>query len=448
MADMEGNTGKDIAFEKLKNFEDKVKNDIKKSKNKEEGIILLENSAKTEKNAGIELEYKKVKGKYIFSLGDKEIFTMDEKGIFTYNTENINAINEDKNNSIKNLEDSIGLPKIAEIERIKEEEKEQNGQKEHETGDDAEKADEEKPELDEEEKEQADEDKNKSEIAAQLGIDKSKIIEIDTERKLSDQGALANLVSGFDISGKYYIAEDKDNPYNYHILRKNEKTEQLEDVNMKQKMLQQTEGKNPTEKILKIDKDGNMTEVTARAMYMDPKNKNVGIAITHDEHGRVETMYYRRLPNDRYVAQVVPEKSVKNRENTNSETVRDMMDSRYTNNVELQKQTDLYDESQEISKNLSHDVDYTKDGTNVTETKTYEDLKETIIKEFMEDLKSKDGIDNPIIAEKMAREMFDKVVKEGQTYENAKEQTIEASKRPSDNSRDDDDDHIPTRWPK
>jgi len=443
MADMEGNTGKDLALEKLKNFEDKVKNSIKEKKNKEEGVILLENSVKTENNLGIELKYKQVKGKYIFSLGDKEIFTMDEKGIFTYNTENINAINKDKNNSIKNLEDSIGLPKIAEIERIKEEK--QNEQKEQGSEEKApedkgteEKADKEKPELNKEEQEKD----AKQQVAKRNGVSASKIIEIDLYRSISEhEGGLINQlpklreqVKKEGKTGRVFIVEkgDKD-AYEYDLLMEDAKTGEIIDLNEKQKALKRVEGTNPShEKIVLTDQNKKMSEVTARAIYME--DNRVGIAIAYDEHGRLQPMQIRRLDNDQYTATPIKTKGIGNTDISFDEESTHLIDRTQGNDDEVKEKIERFYQAKN-DKELPHDANPAKDedGIHMDEVKTAADLKEARIKAIEEELKSKDGVDFPGKAKEIATKMVEKMYDSngeptGVSYDDAKQQAMESGK--------------------
>lgn len=438
MADMEGNTGKDLALEKkikvLEKFEADVIKAIKDAeKNKDQ------NNELTIRN--FQLQYKKVNGKYEFSFNGSKIFELDEKDKFRYDLENIKKIDEEikKNNketdrpAMESLEKALGIPEtkdLKEIQENREKEEKAKGEKAPEDKGAEEKADKEKPKLEN--------DIDKEEAAKSLGVESSKIIEIDTHRNITKQGGLGNLISGFDKPGKYFISEDKENPYKYHILRKNSKTKQLENVNMDQKMLKQTEGTNPTEKIIKIDKNGNMTEVQARAMYMDPKNPNVGIAMARDGQGRIETMYYRRLPNDRYVAQVVPEKSVKNREITDNETVREMMDKGQTSNEKLQEQTNRFDQAKELEEILPYDADPSKNGINVEEIENNKTLIKSIKEEIAKDLRTNEGIDFPGQAEAMADKIFEDVFIEGKTYEDAKEEQIHDKEKAQEKDKEDD----------
>ena len=443
MSDMEGNTGKDLALEKLKNFEDKVKNSIKEKKNKEEGVILLENSVKTENNLGIELKYKQVKGKYIFSLGDKEIFTMDEKGIFTYNTENINAINKDKNNSIKNLEDSIGLPKIAEIERIKEEkqnEKEEKGAEEkapEDKGEEEEKAEEEKPELNKEEQKKD----AKQQVAKRNGVSVSKIIEIDLYRSISEHnGGLINQlpklreqVEKEGKEGRFFVVERDD--YEYDLLMEDHKTGEIIDLNENQKAFKKVEGTNPNnEKIILSDSKGKMSEVVPKVMYMDNKDKRVGYAVAYDEHGRLQPMEIRRLDNDQYTATLITTIGFGNTDMVTNKESANFTDRTQGNDDEVKEKIERFYQAKN-DKELPHDANPAKDedGIHMDEVKTAADLKEARIKAIEEELKSKDGVDFPGKAKEIATKMVEKMYDSngeptGVSYDDAKQQAMESGK--------------------
>jgi len=175
-----------------------------------------------------------------------------------------------------------------------------------------------------------------------------------------------------------------------------------------------------------------MSEVTARAIYME--DNRVGIAIAYDEHGRLQPMQIRRLDNDQYTATPIKTKGIGNTDISFDEESTHLIDRTQGNDDEVKEKIERFYQAKN-DKELPHDANPAKDedGIHMDEVKTAADLKEARIKAIEEELKSKDGVDFPGKAKEIATKMVEKMYDSngeptGVSYDDAKQQAMESGK--------------------
>ena len=374
MAENDSLTGKDLAIEQKRLFEENVQEAIE--------TLNERNERTTVSIEGIKLTRLPEKSVFSLKIGDNEIELgeVDKDGNFKYNEKNIETINnyfKEQGTSLKEL----GLPDFkgfVELEKQKQaEEKEHNNNGEE--IDDPEQ-DDNKPKLKEKEDKEA-KDEKKEKIAKQYGVNSSQVIHIAKNKKITKEnfGQIAKWSKDYD---DIFILPGEDEYSRKFIGVKESRQEEIVDAE------KQIAGKNPNVVIKRVG-EREITEIRPIAMYeLDDRS---AIAVVRDQYGRPEALYCRQEGGDKktFWGSVIPEASGKNVYQQGPE-VREMNDYRYNSNNDLSKKADALSRQSDLE---DRGLPSKEKGVQVEEIEgTPKQNREINVEDIKKYLMSRDGI--------------------------------------------------------
>lgn len=186
--------------------------------------------------------------------------------------------------------------------------------------------------------------------------------------------------------------------------------------------LEQIEGKNPTQNMISLDKDGeNIQKEQALAIYgIKGTNNKEGFSIKKGQYGIVEVKYFRRISKDLYINSKVPQAHTTERDIAKPE-VRELMSTQYNSQTDIEEPIETFHKLEDMKKQeIPDEIDPTMDGIQLREL-NIEEVKLEMVKAIMEDDKLNYNLDQ---ANKIAK----KVVDEGKRFEIATKEVDDQAK--------------------
>jgi hypothetical protein len=421
MAENDAMEGKNLAAaEKQKQeFEDMIKDAIN-SKEKGQTESFLQNGIITMKIIQTENSYK-------VSLLNKDIATISKDGKFTYNIKELEEVKkslENQKRPIANYKD-LGLPDIEylkELEKDKTKDERDIEASEIKEKDEKNKDNEEKSEEENEVKEEQEKDEEKP----KLNSKKPNWIKLDLSKEVVENTPLRNLIPNCEKYEEVYIVPGKDQ-YSYTIQGGN-KENGYEVINE----LERTEGNNPNQKIISLEGDGTKQVETkqALAMFKIKGREDEGFSITEAQPGneQIRMEYWRKAYGDMYISTTVPQAHADRGMDRPTPEVRHLMSKNYTSRLEMEKIFETHEDLENLEKqDVPEQVNPAADGIQLEELDR-EEFKEKMYEKVLQDLKNEKGNQPPGFLESKAKYIVNKVVDEGERYNEVKEAAFDDGK--------------------
>lgn len=375
---LEGNEGKDLAYEKkVEFFIEELKSLINQCKE-------LNNRPVESNGYKVSFEPETKRYKIVFSNTEivlaqenKEGFSIDPESIDLYNQ----LAEQAENQGIATLERPVGLVESENLRKYLEKEQEKQGKKEQEENEQVseEEGEENEEEKDDEKPELETDEEKKSDVAKKYNVSSGQTIHIDLKnRKLTKNERLNDLVGLFNEYDDVYVVQGKDE-FSYKMVGRKKGEKDYSEIETQEN---QVYGKNPNVKIKRIDGE-QIEEITP--LYANKINNDSMIAYTRDKYGKLAMLYCKReAGKEEYWGTIVPEADTKNVKQGDIEE-RELLDSRYNSKHDLSKKAEELEKAQDLE---ARGAPSKEPGIQVYELGN----REAILKAYIEDLKSRDGI--------------------------------------------------------
>lgn len=380
---LEGNEGKDLAYEKkVEFFIEELKSLINQCKE-------LNNRPVESNGYKVSFEPETKRYKIVFSNTEivlaqenKEGFSIDPESIDLYNQ----LAEQAENQGIATLERPVGLVESENLRKYLEKEQEKQGKKEQEENEQVseEEGEENEEEKDDEKPELETDEEKKSDVAKKYNVSSGQTIHIDLKnRKLTKNERLNDLVGLFNEYDDVYVVQGKDE-FSYKMVGRKKGEKDYSEIETQEN---QVYGKNPNVKIKRIDGE-QIEEITP--LYANKINNDSMIAYTRDEYGKLAMLYCKReAGKEEYWGTIVPEADTKNVKQGDIEE-REFLDSRYNSKHDLSKKAEELEKAQDLD---ARGVPSEQQGVQLDEIAgSSSENRENTLEEIVEDLKSRDGI--------------------------------------------------------
>ena len=329
MAEGEGNTslvGQDIASDKKVeqiNMEKKVEELQKTLKEGQIGIIPLGLDSENPEQLTVE----NYKGQLVLKLRGIDFCIVKPKDgqlEFNYNINNYSAL-ADTEIDFK----SLGMPDLQHVIDQEEKRKRENDKNGPEQNPGEEQEEEKGNMLPEQETDSVNEtdDETTKRIAKQYAqnANPNQIVHLSKNKKITQQYKLGNLVEWADRYDEIFIVPGEDEFTRRVIGIKDGKEEEIKEAE------KSVRGKNPNVRIKRFEGD-TITEMETTPLQMYKIDETTSIAIIRGKSNMIEAVYCRESPKEKtvYLGIVVPEDSVKNVYQQDTDARKMMNDGLYT----------------------------------------------------------------------------------------------------------------------
>ena len=327
------------------------------------------------------------------------------------------------------LADLISIDKLDKIELR--EKKEHEKDLVNKSGQEGEKPKEELEEPDNEKEEQQRSAENEN------VTDKSNWIEIDLSKEIVEGKTLKQLIPNAEKYKELYVVPGKDE-YSYTIQGGDEKNgyKVLDE-------LESTEGRAPNQKIMSIDSERDQVdEKRSLAMFKFKGQGDEGTSISRLQDGtsQLRVEYWRKSYNDMYISTTVPQSNVDRGLNIPDPEVSYFMAKERTPRWDMEKIFDNHEDIKELEdKDIPENANPAEDGIQLEELDR-ETFKERMIEKIEKELEKENGNQIEGFYRKAAEKITNKVIDEGQRYEEAKEEVV-PKKAKSDNEYGENEDY-------
>lgn len=380
---LEGNEGKDLAYEKkVEFFIEELKSLINQCKE-------LNNRPVESNGYKVSFEPETKRYKIVFSNTEivlaqenKEGFSIDPESIDLYNQ----LVEQAEEQGIATLEKPVGLVESENLRKYLEKEQEKQVEKEQEENEEIseEEGEENEEEKDDEKPELEDDEEKNAEVAKKYNVNSTHVIHIDLRNeKLTKDERFKDLVVWAKEYEDIYIIPGEDE-FTYRTVGRKKGEKNLSEVKTPEK---QSYGKNPNITIKRIDGE-QIEEVRPLAAYVIDNDSMR--AIVRNEYGQIEMLYCRReAGKEEYWGMVVPEADTKNVIQGEYEE-REFLDSRYNSKHDLSKKAEELERAQDLD---ARGVPSEQQGVQLDEIAgSSSENRENTLEEIVEDLKRRDGI--------------------------------------------------------
>ena len=267
--------------------------------------------------------------------------------------------------------------------------------------------------------------------------DKSNWIEIDLSKEIVEGKTLKQLIPNAEKYKELYVVPGKDE-YSYTIQGGDEKNgyKVLDE-------LESTEGRAPNQKIMSIDSERDQVdEKRSLAMFKFKGQGDEGISISRLQDGtsQLRVEYWRKSYNDMYISTTVPQSNVDRGLNIPDPEVSYFMAKERTPRWDMEKIFDNHEDIKELEdKDIPENANPAEDGIQLEELDR-ETFKERMIEKIEKELEKENGNQIEGFYRKAAEKITNKVIDEGQRYEEAKEEVV-PKKAKSDNEYGENEDY-------
>lgn len=416
MEENEGMNEKDLAIaeKKKQEFENMIRDTINNKKEGQSEIVL--------QNGLITMKIVQTKKGYKLNLLNKDIAIINKDSTFEYNIQELEEVKkslENQKRPIANYKD-LGLPDIEYLKELEKEKVKEENESDNEKDKKAANKEEEKTEeqKNEEEKEEPEKDEEKPELNSK----KSNWIKLDLSREVVENTPLRNLIPNCEKYEEVYIVPGKDQ-YSYTIQGGNKENgyELLSE-------LEPTEGKNPNQKIISLDGNGEkrVENKQALAMFKIKGREDEGFSITEAQPGneQIRMEYWRKAYGDMYISTTVPQAHADRGIDKPTPEVKYLMSKDYTSRLEMERIFKTHEDIEDLQKqDVPDEANPAADGIELEELDR-DTFKAKMYENVLRELREENGNQQPGFLETKARYIVDKIVDEGVNYNQAKEQAF------------------------